>query len=123
MHDRVSVVIESDDIRLDSDDLMTLSLALNELLTNSLKHGFREGGTGTIGISVRAADGGMEVRYAESGAEQAGGRPFMERASFGMELVRGLAVQLNGELVQLDGKGTTLCLRTAPDSLLRSKAS
>lgn len=119
-HDRISIVVDADAVQLNANELMPLSLIVNELLTNTIKHGIAPDAHGTIHIVLRAAGERLELRYCDDGARQ----PQHEReSSFGTELMRALADQLNGALTVQDGLRQTTCLVLAPDSLALRKAS
>lgn len=119
-HDRISMNVDADTIRLHADELMPLSLIVNELLTNSLKHGIPTDAHGSIHIVLRAAGERLELRYSDDGKQD----DSRSRAgSFGAELMRALAEQLNGEITTVDGMRRTTCLVMAPDSLGMRKAS
>ncbi|MFT3885592.1 MAG: sensor histidine kinase [Flavobacteriales bacterium] len=106
------------------DDLIPLSLLLNELLTNAAKHAFTGERPGRINIALRRlSEDRCELTFSDNGVglDQ---DLFFSTASFGLELVRTLAAQLNGTIRLLKGDGTTFQLTFAvkPERLLR-KAS
>ncbi len=113
-HDRISVSVRADAIDLPSETLMPLSLVVNELMTNSIKYAFGNDRSGQITIVLRPAGNGHELLFSDDG----GGieeRQTLNGSSFGLELVRVLAQQLNGELHILKGSGTTFSLTFAPE--------
>ncbi|MBL7981542.1 MAG: hypothetical protein JNL52_06995 [Flavobacteriales bacterium] len=113
-HDRISVNVKADAIDLSSETLMPLSLVVNELMTNSIKYAFGNDRSGQITIVLRPAGNGHELLFSDdgSGIEE---RQTLNGSSFGLELVRVLAQQLNGELHILKGSGTTFSLTFAPE--------
>ena len=99
---------------------MPLSLIVNELLTNSLKHGIPTEAHGSIHIVLRATGERLELRYSDDGRQD----DSRSRAgSFGAELMRALAEQLNGEITTIEGLRRTTCLVMTPESLGMRKAS
>lgn len=58
----VRISIEIDDISLDIDTAIPCGLIINELITNSFKHAFRERGSGIIGIKMRGSHSDEQVR-------------------------------------------------------------
>jgi two-component sensor histidine kinase len=95
--------------------LIPLSLLLNELLTNSAKHAFQGREAGVIKIVLRRmADHRCELLYVDDGAGLSP-EQFSSGTSFGMELVRMLAEQLNGRIRLLQGEGTTFELSFEPE--------
>ena len=70
------------------------ALIVNELVTNAIKHAFRDN-PGMIVVALRLTDPGQVVLSITDD-----GRPLPElaKAGLGLKLVRGLAGQLGGEL-------------------------
>lgn len=119
-HDRISVNVDADMARLHANELMPLSLIVNELLTNSIKHGIAPEAHGSIQMVLRAAGERLELRYSDDGTQD----DSRSRAgTFGAELMRALAEQLNGEITTIDGIRRTTCLVVMPESLGMRKAS
>jgi len=119
-HDRVSVSIDAQAIELNASEMMPISLMVNELLTNSLKHAIAPDAVGSIRIVVRAEGATLSLRYCDDSTMAAGS---IREGSFGMELLRALAEQLNGSITCMPGLQTTFCLELAPESLALRKAS
>ncbi len=115
LQDRVKLDLHITYDRSGVETLIPLSLLLNELLTNSAKHAFGGRAHGSIHIALRRLpEGRCELTYRDDGA---GMRPDQvhEGTSFGMELVRTLAEQLNGTIRLLKGEGTTFELTFDPE--------
>jgi len=105
------------------DNLIPLSLLLNELITNSAKHAFIAREQGRISIVLRRmGDHQCELMFSDDGVgiEQ---QRFFQNDSFGLELVRTLATQLNGSIKLLKGEGTTFQLTFELDDRPLRKAS
>jgi PAS domain S-box-containing protein len=101
---RLSTELEPVDIGIDQ--AVPCGLILNELITNSLKHGFQEKQTGEIRITLKAQEGGMHLlEVADDGAEFSGDTDARASSSMGLRLVRSLTQQLDGsfELVPTAG--------------------
>lgn len=91
---RISVVEDIDDIIVDKDAAAPLGLILNEVLTNSFKHAFREGEGGTIWVSLKLISPGkaaLEVRDTGKGFD-----PTAPSKGIGRRLIDGFALQLRG---------------------------
>lgn len=94
---RIALELDLTSISLPMDRAVPLALITNELLTNTLKHGFPQGRAGTIRISLGRHAGMIELVIADDGAGIAEGSEPPEKAkSLGMRLIRGLATQLKG---------------------------
>ncbi len=78
-------------------------------MTNSIKHAFPEGRKGVIGIDfIRGDDGLYSLTIKDDGIglgdDALGGR----MGSLGMDLIKGLAVQIKGKLDVLSESGTSI---------------
>ena len=67
----VSVDCELEDIVLSADDTVCLSILVNELVTNALKHAFPDDRSGTIEISLARTRAGIELAVADDGVGMA----------------------------------------------------
>lgn len=99
-------VVEVTPAKFELARLVTISLLINELVTNAVKHGFagREGGT----ISVRLA---REVQNCVLAVHDNGkgmtGEPAASGGSLGLTIIRSLAAQLGGQVSWSTSAGTT----------------
>ena len=76
-----------------------LALVVNELLTNSIKHGLTPGGTVTLSLKPAARRGGYRLDYGDSGpGEQATQHLQPESAGQGATLLRLLVADVGGTL-------------------------
>ncbi|QLA18308.1 response regulator [Desulfolutivibrio sulfoxidireducens] len=103
---RPRLVLEIENIVLDSWALAPLGLIANELLSNTVKHAFPGDREGEIRVSLRARDSRAELVVSDNGV----GLPQAADAgsdSLGLELVRGLAAQLDGGLTLERGEPGT----------------
>jgi two-component sensor histidine kinase len=121
-HDRISVQVSAEPVQLPDDSLLPLSLVINELLTNAVKYAFRGDAVGQVNIILRPAGTGFELLFSDDGGGM-GQEPILTERSFGLELVRVLAHQLNGELHILKGSGTTFSLTFQGEQRLLRSAS
>jgi len=94
-------VVEVPPVRFDLSRLVTLSLLINELITNAVKHGFDDSRSGTISIRLdyvlSVADNGRGFAEASSAASS---------STLGMTIIRSLASQLGGEIKWSNARGT-----------------
>jgi two-component sensor histidine kinase len=101
---RIALSISVADIQLDRHQEISLSLILDELLTNILKHAFPSGRRGTVAVSVAYNDLGMcNLLVRDDGV----GRHLTDRGSTGLALVRAFAQALGGRLDITSHGGTT----------------
>jgi two-component sensor histidine kinase len=86
-------------------------LILNELVSNSLKHAFRDGRQGVIRISLSKADSGsVELTVADNGIGLPGDFRIDTGKSFGMQILDALRNQLRAECFWTGEGGTTFRL-------------
>ena len=93
------IIFDVEPIRLPTDKAVTLSLAVNELVTNSFKHGEWREGEGTVAVIVRRnGEDGIMLEVTDNGTgivtEAAAARP--KSSGLGQRLIAGMAAQLGG---------------------------
>lgn len=80
-------------------------LLVNELISNSLKHGFAAGSGGTVQLTVERADRGLRLTLRDDGAGFPAGFTLGADASMGLQLATSLASQLGGQLTAHNADG------------------
>ena len=82
------------------DQAIPCGLLVNELVSNSLKHGFPDGRTGEVRVELQPVDGGPQVRLrvSDTGVGLPADFEAKRRDSLGLQLVSDLARQLRGTL-------------------------
>jgi two-component sensor histidine kinase len=63
----ISIECHLEDISLGADETTWLSILMNELVTNALKHAFPDNREGTISVALRRTSGGLELTVADNG--------------------------------------------------------
>ena len=93
---QIKLDIQSVSIAVDNDHIIPISLILNEMISNSLKHGFAQREEGTISISLLELDDENHYRliYSDSGTWV----DSQKNVSFGTELIQSLVSQLDGTI-------------------------
>ncbi|MBK5255608.1 MAG: sensor histidine kinase [Vicinamibacteria bacterium] len=95
-------------VGLNLDQAIPCGLIVNELLSNSLKHGFPAGRSGEIHIELhRIGDEGLRLRVSDNGIGLPPDFEAKRKASLGLQIVSDLARQLNGGLVIHPGTGAS----------------
>ena len=101
------VTVENDllDVRLGVEHATPLSLMVNELITNAIKHAFPEGKSGRVTVALKKnGHDKLEVRVDDNGK---GNSADFTREGTGSKIVTALAAQIGGELTrQSDESGT-----------------
>jgi two-component sensor histidine kinase len=111
--DRIHVEASAPALSIGVDTAIPLALIAIELAANAAKHAFPERG-GTIRVELRRLDERRaELRIADDGvgfAEEA-----VSVSSSGLQIVRALVKQIEGELETRSGSGTEHCIRFRSD--------
>jgi len=101
----ISLALELEPVDAGPELAVPLGLLLNELVSNSLKHGFSGGRSGTIHVALRKESGQRaRLEVWDDGAGFAAGAIEENSRSLGLRLVRTLSRQLDGELT-LENRG------------------
>ena len=106
---RITLLVEADDLEIVTDQAVSLALLVTETVTNAIKHGFPDARSGTVTVAVHAQDDDVTLTVRDDGLglrlddEEAG-------QGIGLTLIRGFAQHLGGEIeIHRDG-GTELVL-------------
>jgi PAS domain S-box-containing protein len=115
--DEVSLSLELERVSVLIDTAMPAALAVNELLTNSLRHAFPGGRRGTIRIRLALADSGsIELEYSDDGVGIPAGFDVANQSSYGLKTALSLVFhQLRGSISLLPGPGTRYAISFRDD--------
>jgi PAS domain S-box-containing protein len=104
---KIQIQTEIQNTSLDLARAITLSLIINELLSNSLKHAFPDDRKGEIIINLRKAECGTQIlRFRDNGIGFPDTVDFRKASTVGLQLVMDLVDQLNGEIELRRNQGT-----------------
>ncbi|BAM70066.1 sensory transduction regulatory protein [Methanothermobacter sp. CaT2] len=92
----VRVTVTGDPAELNMDTAVPLALITAELISNSLRHAFSEGGE--IHIEIRRFNGRHRLVYRDNGHGLPEGVSFPDGGSFGFRMIHNLAGQLGGQI-------------------------
>ena len=97
---RIALELDIAPIRVDLEQAVPCGLLLNELLSNSLKHAFPDGRTGTVTVSLRMAPETptATLTVSDTGVGLPADLAERQSRSLGLQLVHDLARQLRGHL-------------------------
>lgn len=109
----VQIKISGDDVKLSIDKASPLSLALNEIISNSFKYAFPDGREGLIELKAQKQDNHFLVLTIEdNGVGFPEGFDWKNSASLGLSLVRSLIEQqLNGAIELDTGEGARFTIK------------
>lgn len=95
-------------------------LLVNELISNSFKHGFPSGDGGSIRMELTAVDSGTRarLRLSDTGIGLSSDFEIGKSESLGLHLVSDLAVQINGQLEVGPGPGACFTVTFPIENLL-----
>jgi two-component sensor histidine kinase len=99
MSGAVALELAVEDVALPVDKAIPCGLILNELITNALKHAFPAGRAGRIRVELGTAGSGrLTLAVSDDGKGIPEGLDVRTSGSLGLQLVRMLAKQVDGEL-------------------------
>ena len=108
----IELTIDVKDIVCGVDTAIPMGLIVSELVSNSLKHGFPEGKTGSIAISLCYVDGNeLELVVSDDGVGMPMDLEEIGSETLGLSLVKSLADQLHAEMRLNRAQGTRFSLR------------
>ena len=110
----VRLTVDSPAVVLTLNALMSLSLVVAELVTNSLKHAFNGRTGGAIAVTISGRTGIYTLSVADDGPGLPKEFGRSNKESLGQGILQSLAGQLHGKLKYQSGQGTiaTLSFRT-----------
>jgi two-component system, sensor histidine kinase PdtaS len=89
---------------VDIDTAVPLGLIVNELLTNTLKYAFPDGGRGKVSIKLeKRKDNILHLEVTDNGIGKSG---ITYGTGFGSQLISLLTIQLNGKMKEEIKNGT-----------------
>lgn len=94
---KIKLNLKASEVNLNVDKALPLSLIVNELISNSMKHAFSNGETGEINIQLKSEDSELFMEYNDSG----GGFQLSEdseKQGIGLKLIQLLSSQLKAKL-------------------------
>ncbi|MGK6353139.1 sensor histidine kinase [Parapedobacter sp. DT-150] len=106
----IELKIDVEAVLMDIDTAVPLGLIINELVTNSLKHGIGKKGGDQLSIGLYNREDGYHVTVADSGPGLPEGFDITSSPSFGLKLVAELVRQLQATIRWEGGGGASVDL-------------
>jgi len=104
----IKLDISIEEIEMEIGTLVPLGLIINEIITNSFKHAFKEKNEGLIELKIRALNNTLyEMIIGDDGI---GLKQEIEASGIGSKLIQIFTKQLNGRIEQVDRIGTVFKL-------------
>ena len=111
----VRLVLELTTAEVELDQAMPCGLLLNELLTNTLKHGFPDGRHGEVRLGLQqTADGRVHLQVSDDGVGLSADLDLKNAQTLGLQLVTDLTKQLRGTLEIGPGPGASFSIVFTP---------
>ena len=101
--ERIALIVETDELALDTSRAVNLALIASEALTNAMKYAFPDGRQGTIRVDCHVVDEFAMLTIADDGV---GFAATSREGALGLRLVRTLAKAIGGE-AKIDGTNGT----------------
>jgi two-component sensor histidine kinase len=105
-HEKIDVIISSQQQSVPLEMMLQLGIIANELLTNSIKYAFN-GGEGVITMELEHHEGVYKFRYSDNGVGVASPQELLKSPTLGVKLIHLCTRQLNGEVTLSSPKGLT----------------
>ncbi len=112
-----------DAVELNINQAITSSLIINEIVTNAIKHAYKEEDEVIIDITLREDEGTITLTVRDYGKGLPEDFDFDQTRSLGLKLIKVLKEQLDGELTISSKGGTTFELIFEKDAPNGSKSS
>ncbi|HET6897801.1 MAG TPA: histidine kinase dimerization/phosphoacceptor domain -containing protein [Vicinamibacteria bacterium] len=110
---RISLELAVDTVTLPVDKATRCGLLLNELITNALRHAFRDGRAGTVRVEVSSVGTGLRLAVRDDGIGLPEGLDLARSSSLGLQIVHTLVKQLGARL-EIEVAGGTCVRITVP---------
>jgi PAS domain S-box-containing protein len=95
----ICLTVDAAEVSLGVDEAIPCGLIVNELVSNSIKHAFPDGGEGEITVRCRVEDDGwVTLTVTDSGVGMPAGLDFRNTETLGLQLVNMLVKQLRGRI-------------------------
>ncbi|MEM6813880.1 MAG: tetratricopeptide repeat protein [Bacteroidota bacterium] len=106
--ENVKIDFKAENISVNKDVIVTIGLIVNEILTNSFKHAFKETRMGKVTIAAKSENNFLKINISDNGI----GIPLksIKKESLGMRLVDGLSKQLMATYSIVNDFGTKFYL-------------
>lgn len=94
---KIEVELAIEEIKIGIDQAIPIGLLLNELISNTAKHGYAPDGKPKISLSIQAGEEFIEISYRDYGKGLDKGLNIETSGNFGMMIIRTLLQQLDAE--------------------------
>jgi len=106
----MALQVSARNITINTEDAIPLGLILCELVTNSMKHGFKQSGNGRIAVSLEKEASNFTFKYTDDGSGFSSNSE-TETKSVGMSLIGLLVEELDGTMTTDTAQGFTFIMQ------------
>ena len=114
MNSSITIETEVDEIHLNIDTAVPCGLIINELVTNSIKHGFPNGMEGLIRVKLSEFNGEYILSVKDNGVGFPETIDFRNTDTLGLQLITNLVLQLDGTIDVIFDHGTEFKINFQP---------
>lgn len=114
MNSSITIETEVDDIHLNIDTAVPCGLIINELVTNSIKHGYPNGMAGLIRVKLSESNGEYCLSVKDNGVGFPETVDFRNTDTLGLQLITNLVLQLDGTIDVILNHGTEFKINFQP---------
>jgi two-component sensor histidine kinase len=108
--DRIKLDIDVEDVKIDINNMVPLGLIVNELITNSMKYAFPNHKSGYIKIQLYREHEKITLVVSDNGIGLPEDVDYRKTNSLGLQLVKSLTDQIDGEIRLDKSQGTTFTI-------------
>jgi len=114
INNSIRIETEVEDIHLNIDTAVPCGLIINELVTNSIKHGFPDDKPGLIRIKLSESNGKYILSVKDNGVGFPETLDFRNTDTLGLQLINNLVLQLDGSIDVILDHGTEFQINFQP---------
>ncbi len=107
-NDKVKIITNIDDLKLDVDTMIPLGLMLNELVSNSFKYAFKNQQHGELNITLTELNEKLNLIVSDNGIGYPNDLNVKTTTSFGLKMIRAFAQKLKASLNIYNNNGAVV---------------
>ncbi len=105
----IKITADIEPVKIPVKQMTYLGIIINELINNSLKHGFKNSNTGEISITAKMEGDRLHICHRDNGIGYREKGDKNKGSNFGLKLINLLVKQFYGKINILNDKGTKVC--------------
>jgi two-component sensor histidine kinase len=107
--EKIQLIYNIDDLKLDIETVIPLGLILNELIANALKYAFSNSENGALKVVLQQNDDTLFLEVSDNGSGMPEGWDITQNKSLGFQIIQSFTDKLKAELSVISDNGT--CVR------------